>query len=207
MANYLTLNHIEWKWICPRAPFRGGIWESVVKSAKYHLIRILNGCALTFERLTTVIYNVMAVLNSRPLIPLTNDPLDLNYLTPSRAFSGKKNVQPIVRNFDKIPINKISQQRLIDKIHQDFWVAWRKEYLGTLQNRYKWNTKEENLQIGDFVIIKEDNVPPNKWVTARVIETYPGKDDLVRTVKIRTARNDLIRPVQKLIRLRINDEN
>lgn len=207
LCEFLSLKNVEWKYICPRSPFRGGLWESAVKSAKYHLIRILRGYSLTFERLTTLVYKVSAVLNSRPLIPLTDNPFDLNYITPSRAFSGVKTVQPLARNFEDVPINKITQQRLIDKIHQDFWSVWSKEYLGTLQNRYIWQTKEENLKIGDFVIVKEDNIPPNKWYTARVIEAIPGKDDLVRTVKVRTAHNDLMRPVQKLIRLKITDEN
>lgn len=207
LCEFLSLKNIEWKYICPRAPFQGGIWESAVKSAKYHLNRILNGYSLTFERLSTLLYKVSSVLNSRPLIPLTSDPFDLNYMTPSRAFSGEKSVQPLARNFENVPINKIIQQRLIDKIHQDFWSVWSKEYLRALQNRYKWQSKEENLEVGDFVIIKEDNIPPNKWYTARVIETYPSKDGLVRNVKLRTAQSDLKRPVQKLIRLRINDEN
>lgn len=77
----------------------------------------------------------------------------------------------------------------------------------TLQNRYKWNRKEENLQEGDFVLLKDDNVPPATWPMARVIKAYPDDEGLVRTVKMITPKSELTRPVQKLVRLRIKKED
>ena len=69
----------------------------------------------------------------------------------------------------------------------EFWSRWRKEYLQGLQARSKWNNEQVNLQVGDVVIIKDDNAPRNQWLLGRVEETIASDDDLVRQVKVRLA--------------------
>lgn len=54
------------------------------------------------------------------------------------------------------------------------------------------------MEIGDIVIVKQENVPPARWWMARVMETYPGEDGLVRTVKIKHMGSEYLRPIHKL---------
>lgn len=75
------------------------------------------------------------------------------------------------------------------------------KYIGTLQDRYEWNRNEQNLCVGDFVLLKEDNVPPATQPVERVIETFPGKDNVVRSVEIKTAKAEYVRPILKLVLL------
>ncbi|GIY06260.1 hypothetical protein CDAR_167391 [Caerostris darwini] len=49
-----------------------------------------------------------------------------------------------------------------------FWKSWRREYLHSLQQRTKWRKSEENLQVGDPVMIKESNLPSATWPLARI---------------------------------------
>ncbi len=58
---------IEWKFIPERSPHFGGLWEAAVKSFKTHLKRIVGYAKLTFEEMTTVLTQIEACLNSRPL--------------------------------------------------------------------------------------------------------------------------------------------
>ncbi|XP_011197894.1 uncharacterized protein LOC105222318 [Bactrocera dorsalis] len=62
--------------IPPRAQHFGGLWEAAVKSAKHHIVRVIGNALLTAEKLTTLLAEVKAILNSRPLVPLSQDPND-----------------------------------------------------------------------------------------------------------------------------------
>lgn len=65
-------------------------------------------------------------------------------------------------------------------------------------NRTKWLMERRNLQEGDIVVIKEDNMPPNKWKLGRIEQLLPGEDNLVRTVILRTSSGIYKRPITKL---------
>lgn len=87
MEEFLSAKGLRWKFITPRAPNQGGIWEAAVKSAKHHMKRTLIDKTSTFERYQTLFAIISAVLNSRTLVPLSDNPNDLNYLTPSERKS------------------------------------------------------------------------------------------------------------------------
>lgn len=116
-------------------------------------------------------------------------------------------MQPFSQDLTEVPEGRIKQQQLLEKIQQNFWSGFRKDYLSSLQSRYKWNTKEQNLRVNEIVLIKEDNTPAGVWPMGRVIETYPGVDGLVRNVKVRTQGTEFRRPVQKLIKLQVEADN
>ncbi|CAI6373963.1 unnamed protein product [Macrosiphum euphorbiae] len=76
--DFLTMREIKWHFIPPASPHFGGLWESAVKSAKKHLLRVSKGVLLTFDETRTLLCQIEAALNSRPLSPLSLDPNDFN---------------------------------------------------------------------------------------------------------------------------------
>jgi hypothetical protein len=202
VAQSLANDGMKWHFNPPGAPHFGGLWEAGVKSVKFHLNRIIGTTRLTFEEMTTTITQVEACLNSRPLTPLSNDPSDLQALTSGHFLIG----EPLVAVPEPelvSPQNRLTRWQLIQQFQQQFWKRWSGEFLTRLQQRPKWLQHRSNLQVDDLVIIKDDNLPPQKWKLGRVIILHPGADNLVRVVTLRTADGQLKRPIAKLCLLPI----
>ncbi|XP_055527033.1 uncharacterized protein LOC129719667 [Wyeomyia smithii] len=207
MFAWCANNEIRWKFIPPRAPHFGGLWEAAVKSAKFHLLKEIGNHSLTREDLITLLAQVQMMLNSRPLTPIPSQPQDLEALTPGHFLIGT-NLQAIVETDLKgVPDNKLTHWELTQKRFQSIWARWYPEYLQQLQARAtKAYRTPTDIQIGRVVIIKEDHVPPVQWPLGRIIKTHPGKDGIVRVVTLKTAKSDnVVRPVAKLALLPIPD--
>lgn len=88
--------NINWKFIPPKSPHFGDIWESNIKIVKLHLTKTIGQAILTFEEFYTLLTQIESVINSRPISPpLSSDPHDLNPLTPAHFLSGRPlNIAP-----------------------------------------------------------------------------------------------------------------
>ncbi|UYV73935.1 hypothetical protein LAZ67_11001507 [Cordylochernes scorpioides] len=95
----------------------------------------------------------------------------------------------------------LTRWQLVQRVMQHLWKRWSKDYLNGLQQRNKWKTISPNVDINTLVLIKEERMPPARWLMGRVVETHPGKDGLVRVVSVRTSVGVLRRPLVKLVLL------
>lgn len=126
---------ITWKFIPPRAPHFGGLWEAAVKSTKNHLLKEVGNTTVSYEEMLTLITQVEMCMNSRPITELTNDPSDLEALTPGHFLVGT-NLQAIPEaDLKQIPDNRLSRWQLMQKRLQAIWKRWSTEYLQQLQAR------------------------------------------------------------------------
>lgn len=200
----LANDHTEWRFIPPRAPHFGGLWEAGIRSTKHHLRRVVGDQTLTFEELTTLLCQIEACLNSRPLCPLSTDPTDLVALTPGHFLIGEApaGVPELPSREDNRP--PTSRWRLVSAMRDSFWRRWAQEYLHHLQQRTKWKDRKANLQPGTLVLVRDDLLPPTKWALGRVTKVFPGPDGLVRVASVRTTDTELKRPVVRLCPLPIN---
>ncbi|XP_060665746.1 uncharacterized protein LOC132798036 [Drosophila nasuta] len=82
------MDNIEWKFIPPRSPHFGGLWEAAVKSAKHHLYRSVGRSILNYDELRTLVCQIAAIINSRPLLSISESPDDLDVLTPAHLLFG-----------------------------------------------------------------------------------------------------------------------
>lgn len=68
---------------------------------------------------------------------------------------------------------------------------------------------QRNTHVGDVVLLRDDDLPRNKWPLARITKVFPSKDGLVRKVELLITRNGklviLERPIQKFTFL-VEDE-
>nr|XP_034835271.1 uncharacterized protein LOC117991775 [Maniola hyperantus] len=142
------------------SPHFGGIFEAGVKSAKYHIRRVMGNTHLNFEELGTLFTQVEAILNSRPLCPLTSNPTDYLSLTPGHFLIGRPLTSvpsPPLQDYNP---NRLRRYERLEQIRQHFWQRWQKEYIAELQQRSKWKTYSAKLKEGDLVLLIEDNLPP-----------------------------------------------
>lgn len=206
---YASQLQIKWTFTTPLAPHHGGIYEAAVKSVKYHLVRIIGDTTLTYDEYDTILCQTEAFLNSRPLTPLNDDPTSLNALTPGHFLVFEELVRiPDERDYRDVPDNRLERPEIVQKMLQHLWDRWHNEYLSTLINRSKWLIPQRNIEVGDLVIVKEDNVPPMKWKLGRIQEVLPSPADKnVRTVIVRTGTGVYKRPIEKLGLLIPNKRN
>lgn len=199
IADILATDGTTWHFIPPKSPNFGGLWEAGVKSAKRHLTRVIGSATLSYEELATLLTQIEACLNSRPLFQLEGR--DLNFLTPGHFLIGENLTSvPDYTDYQNCNVNLLTRWQLLQRMTSQFWKRWQLEYLHTMQQRYKWHSRVPPPTVDDMVIIKEEDVPPTKWLLGRIIHIHPGPDQLVRVVTVKCNGNTILkRPLSKLI--------
>lgn len=170
---------------------------------KHHLKRVLGNSVLTYEEMLTTLFENEGCLNSWPLCPLASDVTDLTVLTPGHFLIGDSIVGAPRPSTIDVNVNRLDRWQQIQQMTEQFCHKWSTDYLHRLQQRPKWLTQKENLQVGDMVLLRDERLQPSKRMMARVILTHPGNDNLVRAVTIKTATSTLERPITELGRLPI----
>ncbi|XP_043238930.1 uncharacterized protein LOC122390257 [Amphibalanus amphitrite] len=201
IADTLSQEGVEWRFNPPGAPHFGGVFERLVRSAKRALTTVLGDRAVDDETLRTVVTEVEGLLNGRPLTYISTDPGDYQPLTPNHFLIGRASPQlppGVFVDGDLCGRRRWKHtQVLIDHI----WRRWRREYLPTLTTRVKWRADTADVQLGELVLVTDDNLPRGHWPVGRVVNVFPGADGRVRVVEVATATGRYRRPVSRLCRL------
>ena len=211
----LEYERIEWKFNLERAPWWGGFFERMVASVKDCLRKALGHARLSFDEMSTLLTEVESTLNSRPLTYEYNE-VEEEVLTPSHLIYGRR----IKTLPDEIvePDDDMSQDVCSSRfkylstrlIH--FWNRWRKEYLANLRefHRCKSGKQERTVEVGDVVLVYEEERKRGEWKMGVVESLVTGKDGVVRGANVRVITKGkpihLSRPVQKLYPLEIRSE-
>lgn len=189
---------ITWHFIPPHAPHFGGLWEAGVKSVKTHLKRVLGTYILAYDELETLFVKIEACVNSRPITELSNDPNDLNPLTPAHFLIGQALTSFPVSDVTTKNSNRLDHWQRIQQMYQNFWRRWSTEYLSTLQHRTKWTKDYKPPPPGSLVLIKEDFRPPLHWDLGRIVQLHNGADGRPRVATVWTTKGLMKRPLVKL---------
>ncbi|KAL4136141.1 hypothetical protein QTP88_007705 [Uroleucon formosanum] len=197
---------VEWRFIPPRSPHFGGLWEASVKSMKNLIGRVLGESHLTYEELNTILTRVEACLNSRPLTEMSSDPSDLTYLTPAHFLIGESLMAVPERDESTIPANRLDRWRRVRQYTQIMWKRWSNEYLNQLQVRKKWSVERgPTLAIGTIVLMRDENIKPLNWKLGRVLSVSHGEDGVIRMALVKTMTGEYNRAVRNLCPLPVDD--
>lgn len=194
----LLKNRINLKFNPPYGQHMAGLMEAGVKSAKKLIFKIIGTQILTYEELVTVLNQVEAILNSRPLCCLSSDPAEPSALTPAHFIHTAPLPFIPTEDVSETSPNLLTRHKLLDNLVQSYWKRYRDEYLLSLQQRQRWNTPSAPVKPGTVVILMKETAPPLHWPLGVVEEVYPGSDGVVRIALVRTCTGLYKRPVVRL---------
>ncbi|XP_062534088.1 uncharacterized protein LOC134203223 [Armigeres subalbatus] len=196
---------IEFKFIPARSPNFGGLWEAAVKSFKTTFKKVIGTRTLQYDEMQTVLTQIEAVLNSRPLTPISNDPGDFEALTPGHFLVQRPLTAIAEPCLENIPTNRLSIWQRAQAYSQQIWKKWTTLYLSDLHNRTKWTRRRDNIAVGTMVLLMDERLPPLKWNLGRVTEVFRGSDDNIRVVDVQTSSGVYRRAISKICILPMRD--
>ena len=101
---------VEGRFITKRAPWHGGYWERLIGLTKAALKRVLGRAHINLITLQILVVEIENILNNRPLTYVSDDPNDMEPLTPSHLLYG--------RQITPLPY-KVTPDELTDPDYQD----------------------------------------------------------------------------------------
>jgi len=204
---------VQWQFIPRRASWYGGWWECLISLTKMSLKKVLGRARISLVVLQTLVIEVEAILNDRPLTHVSSDLEDAEPLTPAHLLHGHR--------ITSLPYEAVEEQNLTDPTYgnitdvsqraqlqafllNQFQARWRYEYLTSLRE-YHRTTGNNNQKIkpGDIVLMYDES-PRSTWKLAIVEELITGKDGLMHAAKIKTSQGRTNRPIAKLIPLEVS---
>ena len=197
IAAALTPRHITWIFNVPQACHAGGVWERQIRTVRRILAGLVTAQRLTDEALQTFLTIAEGIINNRPLTPVSDDPKDLEALTPNHLLLLRAAEGPRRREEEEMPAIRY-RWRQVQHLADCFWKRWVKEYLPLLRHRTKWHREKRNVRPGDLVLVMDRAAPRETWPLARVLQTFQGRDRLVRSALVHTTRGDFTRPIVRL---------
>lgn len=206
VQEHLNHGNTTWRFIPPGSPNQGGLWESAVKSMKYHLRRIAGPQRYTYEGLVTLLAGIEACLNSRPICAMSDDPEDLTSLTPAHFLIGEPLLLPIQQKMAERPRSALCCFKGLQFLIQSFWQEWSTDYLSSLLQRPKWQAEHKNVRVGQLVLLESENHPPTHWSMGRIVAVRKGNDGCVRSATVKVATGLLDRTVRKLCILPVDTD-
>ena len=209
LRRHLHDGRILWKFNPPHSSHMGGAWERLIGIVRRILDAILlNSCSqkLTHEVLCTFMCEVCAIVNSRPIAPISSDPDSPEIITPAMLLTQKTEpLSPLTTSTDIREIYS-SQWKHVQILSNTFWKKWKNGYLQSLQTRRKWFDEQPNVKEGDVVLLRDKEVHRNHWPMAVIQKTFPSESDgKVRSVELRSTKSgkptNYVRPVSEIVLL------
>ena len=197
IQRYAESKKIAWKFIPPGAPHFGGTWERLIGMSKRLFFNIAGSRKLQEDSFSTLICQVKALLNSRPLSSVSSDIRDVESLTPGHFLTGMTTGLPSDTTISSNDRGTGKLWNNVNSILNEFWTRLLKEYLPTLRQRRKWHSTVDGIEVGDMVWILENNTPRGIWPVGRVQKVNKGKDNVVRSCLVKTTKGDFVKPAIK----------
>ena len=202
MKAKLLEDGITWINIAPASPWQGGFYERLVGLVKAPFKKVFLTQKMSLDEFRTVMLEIEAVVNSRPLAAVTDDPSDPTPVTPAKLLFGYEASQlPASVNLKMQPSTPAGRWKLRLKVRDEYTKLFKNQYILDLIASSKSDVPVVPVEIGEMVLIHVDNCQRSEWPIGVITDASPGLDGVVRTVTVKTAAGYFRRGVQRIVRL------
>ncbi len=118
---------IKWTFNTPAGSHHGGVWERLIRLVKKVLYSTLQQQCLDNENFHTILCEAEAILNDRPITKLSDDPNDLEALTPNHILQLRSKPFLPPGLFQKSDLYIKRRWRQVQYLSDLFWKRWIKE--------------------------------------------------------------------------------
>ena len=118
---------VTWKWNPPDGPHFGGVFESMIKSAKRAIAAVFSDAEVNDEELETIFVGVT----------VSDDSNDDLVLTPNHFLIGQMGGYFVPESVDSTPFNLRKRWRRVQEFTRHVWQRWMREYLSHIGSRPK----------------------------------------------------------------------
>ncbi|KRZ02453.1 hypothetical protein T11_13126, partial [Trichinella zimbabwensis] len=192
--------------ITPRAPWCGGYWERLIRSIKNALRKTIRGALLKYDELHTVLCEIEARINDRPLVFMGDDIAGEAALTPAHFLIGRElsrlpsvTMEGYRCNNTASGVNHLVRRwRYQQRLTTQLWRRWKQEYITTLAPRGKWHKTGQEPRVGDIVLVQEPGTTWSRWPIGRITDVHPSKDGIIRSATVKTKQGTVTRSARSL---------
>ncbi|RCN29253.1 integrase core domain protein [Ancylostoma caninum] len=218
---FLSQNQIQWKFITPLSPWKGGFYERLVGMMKMCLRKLIGRRTLSMTNFQTLMTEIEAMINSRPLAysgstiddSLVIRPID--FLIPQAKLGLLPEKEHDENDNDYTPTittktDSIQHLSETNNYLTKLWTMWREQYLLELRNLHEKRIRQRSFtrktpKIGEVVLIMDNDVSRGSWPMGIVTTLLKGPDEEIREVELRTANREHIkRSINMLVPLELD---
>ena len=214
IQNYMIHHQVTWNFIHVRSPWEGGFYERLIGVTKGCLRKLLYRKVLDAQELTTVVAEVQARINNRPLTYVSSEQQALQSLTPNHLMIGRRiiTMPPLELEDDLDPSFEIGHNLLnsryshLSRLIKKFEAVFHTDYLIALRARHYGNNPASTttpLQVGNIVLV-ESTTDRERWPLGRITQLLPDTAGVIRAVKVYSGGNESVRTLGKLVPMELS---
>ena len=229
VTSFAASRNITWDFITEHAPWQGGFYERLIGLCKRALRKTINRRLLPLAELHTIIPEVEAALNSRPLTHVDEELDGGVTITPAHFLNASHTPQLSLPAASHLHTTGDAQLYLpstdpaedLRRAWQDgmstldyFWIIWETDYLQLLRQQsisrrhHQHSTTDRTPKVGEVVIVKIEGQPRATWQLGRVTDVVRSHDNLVRSARVLMPNKRILtRPVNLLYPLELHGIN
>ncbi|KAL6722921.1 hypothetical protein Aduo_017989 [Ancylostoma duodenale] len=215
LSDFFANRKITWKFITPLSPWKGGFYERLVGLFKSAFRKAVHRSLLPLQEFQTLVFEVEAVLNARPLTSIRDTSTAPQILKPIDFISPEVELQipPSERSSASFPSHRLTDwyRGTISALNQ-FWNIWYRDYLSLLADRHQKRTRQGRSspvipKVSDVVLVPEKNVPRGQWPLGVITALQCNRQKVPRSATVRMPNGrELVRSLNQLYPLEITAE-